>query len=132
MKTIALQGYYFKPIALQGEDYALFRRLLKGGISSNKLYIAPIELDTILLCKNFSIEHHQIVYSAADGQMYLVFRPLWNEEIKPRFTYYGVVESWYQDDYVELLYDFSASYLLPEDVYGFPVRTLSLPQIIAL
>ncbi len=90
MKTRLLHGKYDKLCKLSQEDYPTFKRLLKGGIDGNILYITPIENNKTLECVDFVIEHHQIFYSESDGKLYLVFRPLWNESGNLRFFYYDV------------------------------------------
>ncbi len=92
MKTRLLHGIgeYDKLCELSIADYPKFKRLLKGGIHDNTLYITPIENHRTLECVDFVIEHHQIFYSESDGKLYLVFRPLWNVSEKLHFFYYDV------------------------------------------
>ena len=132
MKTRLLHGIgeYDKLCELNIADYPKFKRLLKGGIHGNTLYITPIDKCQTLECVDFIIEHHQIFYSESDGKLYLVFRPLWNESGNLRFFYYDV--DTYSDSansqIVLWAYKHYSRSLGNYEVY-FPVHKLSIPRI---
>ena len=125
MKTLPLHGKYDKLSPLTKEDEVTFRRLLMGGHNSKQLYATPVNPNSYLICEEFSIEHHQLVYSVDEGKLYLVFRPIRRYFWEPKYAYYGI-ELYRQPDYIALFKSYSSSHLLPEGELDRPHKKLRL------